>query len=217
MKFFIDTANLDQIKEGQNLGVLDGVTTNPSLMAKEGITGRDNILQHYKDICEIVDGDVSAEVIATDFDNMVTEGTELANLHSQIVVKLPMIKDGVKAAKYFSDKGIKTNVTLVFSAGQALLAAKAGATYVSPFIGRLDDISTDGLNLIAEIRLIYDNYGFTTQILAASVRHTMHVIDCAKIGADVMTGPLSSIAGLLTHPLTDIGLEKFLSDYKKGN
>ena len=217
MKFFIDTANLDQIKEAQNLGVLDGVTTNPSLMAKEGITGRDNILQHYKDICEIVDGDVSAEVIATDFDNMVTEGTELANLHSQIVVKLPMIKDGVKAAKYFSDKGVKTNVTLVFSAGQALLAAKAGATYVSPFIGRLDDISTDGLNLIAEIRLIYDNYGFTTEILAASVRHTMHVIDCAKIGADVMTGPLSSIAGLLTHPLTDIGLEKFLSDYKKGN
>ena len=217
MKFFIDTANLDQIKEAQNLGVLDGVTTNPSLMAKEGITGRDNILQHYKDICEIVDGDVSAEVIATDFDNMVTEGTELANLHSQIVVKLPMIKDGVKAAKYFSDKGIKTNVTLVFSAGQALLAAKAGATYVSPFIGRLDDISTDGLNLIAEIRLIYDNYGFTTEILAASVRHTMHVIDCAKIGADVMTGPLSSIAGLLRHPLTDIGLDKFLSDYKKGN
>jgi transaldolase len=186
-------------------------------MAKEGITGRDNILQHYRDICEIVDGDVSAEVIATDFDNMIAEGTELANLHSQIVVKLPMIKDGVKAAKYFSDKGIKTNVTLVFSAGQALLAAKAGATYVSPFIGRLDDISTDGLNLIAEIRLIYDNYGFTTEILAASVRHTMHVIDCAKIGADVMTGPLSSIAGLLKHPLTDIGLEKFLSDYKKGN
>ena len=217
MKFFIDTANLDQIREAQNLGVLDGVTTNPSLMAKEGITGRDNILQHYKDICEIVDGDVSAEVIATDFDNMVTEGTELANLHSQIVVKLPMIKDGVKAAKYFSDKGIKTNVTLVFSAGQALLAAKAGATYVSPFIGRLDDISTDGLNLIAEIRLIYDNYGFTTEILAASVRHTMHVIDCAKIGADVMTGPLSSIAGLLKHPLTDIGLEKFLSDYQKGH
>ena len=217
MKFFIDTANLNQIKEAQNLGVLDGVTTNPSLMAKEGITGRDNILQHYIDICEIVNGDVSAEVIATDFDNMVLEGTELANLHSQIVVKLPMIKDGVKAAKYFSDKGIKTNVTLVFSAGQALLAAKAGATYVSPFIGRLDDISTDGLNLIAEIRLIYDNYGFSTKILAASVRHTMHVIDCAKLGADVMTGPLSSIAGLLKHPLTDIGLEKFLSDYKKGN
>jgi len=217
MKFFIDTANLDQIKEAQDLGVLDGVTTNPSLMAKEGITGRENILQHYKDICDIVDGDVSAEVIATDFENMISEGTELANLHSQIVVKLPMIKDGIKAAKYFSDNDIKTNVTLVFSAGQALLAAKAGATYVSPFIGRLDDISTDGLNLIEEIRLIYDNYGFTTQILAASVRHTMHVIDCAKIGADVMTGPLSSISGLLRHPLTDIGLEKFLSDYKKGN
>jgi len=217
MKFFIDTANLDQIKEAQDLGVLDGVTTNPSLMAKEGITGRENILQHYKDICDIVDGDVSAEVISTDFENMISEGTELANLHSQIVVKLPMIKDGIKAAKYFSDNDIKTNVTLVFSAGQALLAAKAGATYVSPFIGRLDDISTDGLNLIAEIRLIYDNYGFTTQILAASVRHTMHVIDCAKIGADVMTGPLSSISGLLRHPLTDIGLEKFLSDYKKGN
>ena len=217
MKFFIDTANLDQIKEAQNLGVLDGVTTNPSLMAKEGITGKDNILRHYKDICAIVDGDVSAEVIATDFDNMIKEGTELANLHKQIVVKLPMIKDGVKAAKYFSDKGIKTNVTLVFSAGQAILAAKAGATYVSPFIGRLDDISTDGLNLIAEIRQIYDNYGFQTEILAASVRHTMHVIDCAKIGADVMTGPLSSITGLLKHPLTDIGLEKFLKDYKKGN
>ena len=217
MKFFIDTANLDQIKEAQDLGVLDGVTTNPSLMAKEGITGKENILQHYKDICEIVDGDVSAEVIATDFDNMISEGTVLANLHKQIVVKLPMIKDGIKAAKYFSDNGVKTNVTLVFSAGQALLAAKAGATYVSPFIGRLDDTSTDGLNLIAEIRQIYDNYGFTTEILAASVRHTMHVIDCAKLGADVMTGPLSSIAGLLRHPLTDIGLEKFLSDYKKGN
>lgn len=217
MKFFIDTANLVQIKEAQDLGVLDGVTTNPSLMAKEGITGKDNILRHYKDICEIVDGDVSAEVIATDYENMIKEGIELANLHNQIVVKLPMIKDGVKAAKYFSDLGIKTNVTLVFSAGQAILAAKAGATYVSPFIGRLDDISTDGLNLIAEIRQIYDNYGFQTEILAASVRHTMHVIDCAKIGADVMTGPLSSITGLLKHPLTDIGLEKFLSDYKKGN
>ncbi len=217
MKFFIDTANLDQIREAQDLGVLDGVTTNPSLMAKEGITGRENILQHYVDICNIVDGDVSAEVIATDFEGMVKEGEELAALHEQIVVKLPMIKAGVKAAKYFSDKGIKTNVTLVFSPGQALLAAKAGATYVSPFIGRLDDISTDGLNLIAEIRHIYDNYGFETEILAASVRHTMHVIDCAKIGADVMTGPLSSIEGLLKHPLTDIGLEKFLADYKKGN
>ncbi|MCP4483056.1 MAG: fructose-6-phosphate aldolase [Flavobacteriaceae bacterium] len=217
MKFFIDTANLDQIRDAQNLGVLDGVTTNPSLMAKEGITGRENILKHYVAICNIVDGDVSAEVIATDYDGMVKEGEELAGLHDQIVVKLPMIKEGVKAAKYFSDKGIKTNVTLVFSAGQALLAAKAGATYVSPFIGRLDDVSTDGLNLIAEIRQIYNNYGFSTQILAASVRHTMHVIDCAKIGADVMTGPLSSIEGLLNHPLTDIGLAKFLADYKKGN
>jgi transaldolase len=217
MKFFIDTANLNQIKEAQDLGVLDGVTTNPSLMAKEGITGRENILKHYVAICNIVDGDVSAEVIATDFDGMIKEGEELASLHEQIVVKLPMIKEGVKAAKYFSDKGIRTNVTLVFSPGQALLAAKAGATYVSPFIGRLDDISTDGLNLIAEIRLIYDNYGFETQILAASVRHTMHVIDCAKLGADVITGPLSSIEGLLNHPLTDIGLAKFLADYKKGN
>ena len=217
MKFFIDTANLDQIKEAQDLGVLDGVTTNPSLMAKEGITGSENILNHYKAICEIVEGDVSAEVIATDFEGMVKEGEALAALHPQIVVKLPMIKDGVKACNYFSDKGIRTNVTLVFSPGQALLAAKAGATYVSPFIGRLDDISTDGLNLIAEIRLIYDNYGFATEILAASVRHTMHVIDCAKIGADVMTGPLSSIEGLLRHPLTDSGLAKFLEDYKKGN
>ena len=217
MKFFIDTANLEQIRDAQNLGVLDGVTTNPSLMAKEGITGRENILRHYVAICDIVEGDVSAEVIATDYDGMVKEGEELAGLHKQIVVKLPMIKEGVKAAKYFSDKGIKTNVTLVFSAGQALLAAKAGATYVSPFIGRLDDVSTDGLNLIAEIRQIYNNYGFSTQILAASVRHTMHVIDCAKIGADVMTGPLSSIEGLLNHPLTDIGLAKFLADYKKGN
>ena len=217
MKFFIDTANLDQIAEAQALGVLDGVTTNPSLMAKEGITGRNNILKHYVDICKIVDGDVSAEVIATDFDAMVKEGEELAELHEQIVVKVPMIKDGVKALKYFSDNGIRTNCTLVFSPGQALLAAKAGATYVSPFIGRLDDISTDGLNLIAEIRHIYDNYAYETQILAASIRHTMHVIDCAKLGADVMTGPLSSIEGLLKHPLTDIGLEKFLADYNKGN
>ncbi len=217
MKFFIDTANLDQIKEAQDLGVLDGVTTNPSLMAKEGITGEDNIKKHYQAICEIVTGDVSAEVIATDYDNIIKEGEELAELHDQIVVKVPMIKDGIKAIRYFSQKGIKTNCTLVFSAGQALLAAKAGATYVSPFIGRLDDISTDGLNLIAEIRQIYDNYAFETEILAASVRHTMHVIDCAKIGADVMTGPLSSIEGLLKHPLTDIGLEKFLADYKKGN
>ena len=217
MKFFIDTANLEQIKEAQALGVLDGVTTNPSLMAKEGITGADNILKHYVDICNIVDGDVSAEVIATDFAGMVKEGEALAALHPQIVVKLPMIADGVKACKYFSDKGIKTNVTLVFSAGQALLAAKAGATYVSPFIGRLDDISTDGLHLISEIRHIYDNYGFGTEILAASVRHTMHIIDCAKLGSDVMTGPLSAIKGLLNHPLTDIGLAKFLADYQKGN
>jgi transaldolase len=217
MKFFIDTANLDQIREAQELGVLDGVTTNPSLMAKEGITGKNNILKHYVDICNIVDGDVSAEVIATDFETMVKEGEELAELHNQIVVKVPMIKEGVKAIKYFTDHGIRTNCTLVFSAGQALLAAKAGATYVSPFIGRLDDVSTDGLELIADIRLIYDNYGFETKILAASVRHTMHVINCAKIGADVMTGPLSSIEGLLKHPLTDIGLKQFLEDYKKGN
>ena len=217
MKFFIDTANLEQIKEAQALGILDGVTTNPSLMAKEGITGAENILKHYVDICNIVEGDVSAEVIATDFDGMVKEGEALAALHPQIVVKLPMIADGVKACKYFSDKGIRTNVTLVFSAGQALLAAKAGATYVSPFLGRLDDISTDGLHLISEIRQIYDNYGFETQILAASIRHTMHVIDCAKIGSDVMTGPLSSITGLLKHPLTDSGLAQFLADYAKGN
>ncbi|MGY0408233.1 MAG: fructose-6-phosphate aldolase [Polaribacter sp.] len=217
MKFFIDTANLEQIKEAQALGILDGVTTNPSLMAKEGITGKTNIKNHYKEICALVDGDVSAEVIATDFEGMIKEGEALAALNSQIVVKLPMIKDGIKACKYFSSKDIKTNVTLVFSAGQALLAAKAGATYVSPFIGRLDDISTDGLNLIAEIRQIYDNYGFETQILAASVRHTMHIIDCAKLGSDVMTGPLNAIEGLLKHPLTDIGLAKFLADYKKGN
>ena len=191
MKFFIDTANLEQIKEAQALGVLDGVTTNPSLMAKEGITGEKNILQHYVDICNAVTGDVSAEVIATDYDGIIKEGEALAKLHAQIVVKVPMINDGIKAIRYFSDKGIKTNCTLVFSAGQALLAAKAGATYVSPFIGRLDDISSDGLNLIDEIRLIYDNYDFKTQILAASVRHTMHVLECAKIGADVMTGPLS--------------------------
>ena len=217
MKFFIDTANLEQIKEAQALGVLDGVTTNPSLMAKEGITGEKNILQHYVDICKAVSGDVSAEVIATDYDGIIKEGEALAKLHAQIVVKVPMIKDGIKAIRYFSDKGIKTNCTLVFSAGQALFAAKAGATYVSPFIGRLDDISSDGLNLIDEIRLIYDNYNFNTQILAASVRHTMHVLDCAKIGADVMTGPLSAIVGLLKHPLTDSGLAKFLEDHKKGN
>lgn len=214
MKFFIDTANLEQIKEAQDLGVLDGVTTNPSLMAKEGITGKENILQHYRHICDIVEGDVSAEVVATNFDEIIKEGEELADLHSQIVVKVPMIKEGVKALNYFSDKGIRTNCTLIFSAGQALLAAKAGANYVSPFLGRLDDISTDGLQLIADIRLIYDNYSFKTEILAASIRHTMHVINCAKLGADVMTGPLSSIDGLLKHPLTDSGLEKFLQDAK---
>ncbi|MCF6349641.1 MAG: fructose-6-phosphate aldolase [Flavobacteriaceae bacterium] len=217
MKFFIDTANLEQIKEAQALGILDGVTTNPSLMAKEGITGVHNIIKHYKTICDLVIGDVSAEVIATDFEGMVKQGEELAALNPQIVVKLPMLKEGIKACKYFSDKGIKTNMTLVFSAGQALLAAKAGATYVSPFIGRLDDISTDGLHLIAEIRQIYDNYNFQTEILAASVRHTMHIIDCAKLGADVITGPLKAIEGLLSHPLTDIGLAKFLADFKKGN
>jgi len=215
MKFFIDTANLAQIEEAENLGVLDGVTTNPSLMAKEGIRGEANILEHYKKICEMVQGDVSAEVIATDYEGIIKEGEALAALHPQIVVKVPMIKDGIRAIRYFSQKGIRTNCTLVFSAGQALLAAKAGATYVSPFIGRLDDVSTDGLGLIADIRLIYDNYGYETQVLAASVRHTMHIIECAKIGADVITAPLSAILGLLKHPLTDIGLEKFLTDAKK--
>ena len=217
MKFFIDTANLEMIQEAQDLGILDGVTTNPSLMAKEGISGSKNIVNHYKKICEIVDGDVSAEVISTDFDGMVKEGEALAKLHSNIVVKVPIIKDGIKAIKYFSDKGIKTNCTLIFSAGQALLAAKAGATYVSPFIGRLDDVSTDGMDLIAQIREIYDNYMFDTEILAASVRHPMHIIQCAEIGADVMTGPLSAITALLNHPLTDIGLAKFLADFKKVN
>ena len=214
MKFFIDTANLAQIQEAEHLGVLDGVTTNPSLMAKEGIRGEENILEHYRKICEIVPGDISAEVIATDYEGMILEGEKLASLSPQIVVKIPMIKDGIRAIRYFSEKGIRTNCTLVFSAGQALLAAKAGATYVFPFIGRLDDISNDGLGLIADIRLIYDNYGYNTQILAASVRHTMHIIDCAKIGADVITAPLSAILGLLKHPLTDSGLEKFLSDAK---
>ena len=217
MKFFIDTANLAEIREAHDMGILDGVTTNPSLMAKEGISGTDNILKHYKAICGIVDGDVSAEVISTDFAGMVREGELLAEIDPKIVVKVPMIKDGVKALRYFSDRGIKTNCTLVFSAGQALLAAKAGATYVSPFIGRLDDISTDGLSLIETIRTIYDNYGFDTQILAASVRHSMHIIECATIGADVMTGPLSVITALLKHPLTDSGLEKFLEDYRKAN
>lgn len=217
MKFFIDTANLAEIKEANDLGVLDGVTTNPSLMAKEGISGQENILNHYKAICEIVDGPISAEVISADFDGMIKEGEALAALHPNIVVKVPMIKEGIKAIKYFTNKGIKTNCTLIFSAGQALLAAKAGATYVSPFIGRLDDISVDGLELIAQIRLIFDNYGFQTQILAASVRHPIHIIKCAEIGSDVMTGPLSAMLALLKHPLTDSGLEKFLADYKKVN
>lgn len=217
MKFFIDTANLQEIREANDLGILDGVTTNPSLMAKEGITGNDNILKHYVDICKIVDGDVSAEVISTDFNGMVREGEMLADLHSNIVVKVPMTPEGIKAIKYFSSKGIRTNCTLIFSAGQALLAAKAGANYISPFVGRLDDISTNGIDLIAQIRLIFDNYGFDTEILAASIRHPIHIIQCAEIGADVMTGPLSAIMALAKHPLTDSGLEKFLADYAKGN
>jgi transaldolase len=217
MKFFIDTANLKEIKEAQDLGVLDGVTTNPSLMAKEGISGDENVKKHYKAICEIVDGNVSAEVISTDFDGMIKEGEMLAKLDPKIVVKVPMIKDGVKAIKYFTEKGIRTNCTLVFTAGQALLAAKAGASYVSPFVGRLDDIATDGLELIAQIRQIYDNYGYETEILAASVRHTMHLLKCAEIGADVVTCPLNVITSLLNHPLTDSGLAKFLADHKKVN
>ena len=217
MKFFIDTANLDQIREAQDLGILDGVTTNPSLMAKEGISGHKSIINHYLKICDIVDGDVSAEVISTDFKGIVKEGEYLASLNKQIVVKVPMISEGVKAIKYFTDKNIKTNCTLVFSSGQAIIAAKAGATYLSPFIGRLDDISSNGLNLISEIRDIYDNYEFKTEILAASIRHTMHIVDCAKIGADVVTTPLSVIKGLLNHPLTNSGLKKFLDDHKKSN
>ena len=216
MKFFIDTANLNEINEAHDLGILDGVTTNPSLMAKEGISGDSNILNHYSEICNIVDGNVSAEVISTNFDGMIREGKILSDLNSKIVVKVPMIKDGVKAIKYFSNHNIRTNCTLVFSVGQALLAAKAGATYVSPFIGRLDDISNDGLNLIKEIKDVYSNYNYQTEILAASIRNTMHIINCAKIGADVITSPLESILGLLSHPLTDSGLEKFLSDFKKG-
>jgi transaldolase len=217
MKFFIDTANLTEIKEAHDMGILDGVTTNPSLMAKEGITGQENILQHYVNICKIVDGPVSAEVIATDFEGMVKEGEVLAALHKNIVVKIPMLAEGLKAIKYFSQKGIRTNCTLIFSAGQALVAAKAGATYISPFLGRLDDVSTDGLQLIEQIRVIYDNYAFDTEILAASVRHPMHIINCASIGADVMTGPLSAIKALVKHPLTDIGLQQFLADHAKGN
>ncbi len=217
MKFFIDTANLSDIKEAYSLGILDGVTTNPSLMAKEGIAGYDAVMKHYLTICEIVDGPVSAEVIATDFEGMVREGEALAALHSNIVVKIPMILEGIKAIKYFSKKGIRTNCTLIFSAGQALLAAKAGATYISPFLGRLDDVSTSGTGLIQQIRLIFDNYGFETEILAASVRHPMHIIECAEIGADVMTGPLSAIKALANHPLTDIGLQQFLADHAKVN
>ncbi|SIT76171.1 fructose-6-phosphate aldolase [Pontibacter indicus] len=217
MKFFVDTANLQEIQEAHDLGVLDGVTTNPSLMAKEGIFGHDNVMAHYKQICEIVDGDISAEVIATDYEGMVREGELLAELHPNIVVKVPMIRDGVKAIRHFSERGIKTNCTLVFSAGQAILAAKAGATYVSPFVGRLDDVSTDGLQLIEQIVHIYGNYGYQTQVLAASVRHVMHLVQCAELGADVVTCPLSVITGLLNHPLTDIGLQKFLADHAKGN
>lgn len=217
MKFFIDTANLDEIREAQDLGVLDGVTTNPSLMAKEGITGEANIMKHYKDICDIVDDNVSAEVIATEFDKMVAEGKELAKIDDKIVVKVPMIKDGVKAISALTAEGIRTNCTLIFNAGQAILAAKAGASYVSPFIGRLDDVGSNGLELIEQIVSIYDNYGFETEVLAASIRHNMHLIQCAEIGADVATCPLKVITGLLNHPLTDIGLEKFLADYKKSN
>ncbi|MBB2147863.1 fructose-6-phosphate aldolase [Pedobacter gandavensis] len=215
MKFFIDTANLDQIREAQDLGVLDGVTTNPSLMAKEGITGDQNVINHYKAICDIVDANVSAEVISTDYESMIKEGEALAKLDPKIVVKIPMIKDGVKAIKYLSSKGIRTNCTLIFSAGQALIAAKAGASYVSPFLGRLDDISTDGFQLIEDIRLIFDNYQYETEILAASVRGPMHIVNCAKLGADVMTGPLSAILALMKHPLTDSGLAQFLADHAK--
>ena len=215
MKFFIDTANLDQIRQAQELGILDGVTTNPSLMAKEGITGDDAVQAHYIAICEIVDGDVSAEVISTDYEGMIKEGEALAALHANIVVKVPASVDGIRAIRWFTDNGIRTNCTLIFSPGQALLAAKAGASYVSPFVGRLDDISSDGLQLIEKIRAIYDNYDFGTEILAASVRHSMHVIECAEIGADIMTGPLSAILGLMKHPLTDTGLQQFLADHAK--
>lgn len=217
MKFFIDTANLNEIKEAADLGILDGVTTNPSLMAKEGITGEKNIIDHYLKICSIVQGPVSAEVISTDFDGMIAEGKKFAALHPNIVVKVPMIKEGIKAIKYFTDNGIKTNCTLVFSAAQALLAAKAGATMVSPFIGRIDDSNWNGVQLIEQIVLIYGNYGYTTEVLAASIRTPLHIVQCAEAGADIATCPLSSIMGLFKHPLTDIGLEKFLQDYRKGN
>lgn len=217
MKFFIDTANLSEIKEANNLGILDGVTTNPSLMAKEKITGQAAIDKHYVDICKIVNGPVSAEVISTSYEGMIKEGMKLADMHDNIVVKVPITSEGIKAIKYLSSKKIKTNCTLIFSAGQALLAAKAGATYVSPFVGRLDDISSDGMNLIAQIRGIFDNYGFETQILAASIRSPMHIIECAELGADVVTSPLKAILQLLNHPLTDSGLAQFLADYEKGN
>lgn len=217
MKFFIDTANLAQIKEANDLGILDGVTTNPSLMAKEGIKGDAAVMQHYKDICELVDGDVSAEVISTDFEGMVREGEALAALHKNIVVKIPMIKDGIKAIKYFSNKGIRTNCTLVFSAGQAILAAKAGASYISPFVGRLDDIGFDGMELIAQISHIFSVQGYETEILAASIRNPIHIIKSAEMGADIITSPLASILALLNHPLTDKGLEQFLADHKKLN
>ncbi len=215
MKFFIDTANLDEIREAASLGILDGVTTNPSLVSREGIHGRDNLLKHYKEICKIVQGPVSAEVIATDYEGMIKEAEELAELDPHIVVKIPMIKDGLKAIRHLSSKGIKTNCTLVFSPGQAILAAKAGATYVSPFIGRLDDISSDGIELVRKIVDIYNYYGFQTEVLAASIRHTQHIIQCAEVGADIVTAPLKAILGLLKHPLTDIGLQKFLDDYYK--
>ncbi|MDD2595976.1 MAG: fructose-6-phosphate aldolase [Bacteroidales bacterium] len=215
MKFFIDTANLDQIREAQELGILDGVTTNPSLMAKEGIKGHDNVIAHYRQICDIVDGDVSAEVFAMDFEGMVREGTELAAIHPQITVKLPCTKDGIRAVKYFSTKGIKTNCTLVFTVGQALLAAKAGAKYVSPFVGRLDDISSDGIELVRQIVDVFRYYGYNTQVLAASIRHTQHIIQCLQVGADVATCPLKAILGLLNHPLTDKGVETFVADAKK--
>ena len=215
MQFFIDTANLDQIREANELGLLDGVTTNPSLMAKEGIKGRNSILKHYVDICEIVDGPVSAEVLSTDYDGMIKEALELADLHKNIVVKIPMIKDGIKAIRYLSDQGISTNCTLVFSAGQAILAAKAGATYVSPFIGRIDDTSVDGLQLIEQIVSIYSYHGYETQVLAASIRNVNHIVKCAELGADVITSPLASILGLLYHPLTDLGMAKFIEDTKK--
>lgn len=217
MKFFIDTANLDDIQEMYDLGILDGVTTNPSLMAKEGITGKNNILSHYVKICDMVDGDVSAEVIATDFEGMVKEGEELASLHENIVVKIPMIKDGIKAINYFTENGIRTNCTLLFSAGQAILAAKAGATYISPFVGRLDDINYDGVALIKQLVELYTTQMYDTEILAASIRNPLHIVKCAEAGADICTAPLSAYNGLFKHPLTDSGLAQFLADYKKGN